>query len=268
METEAEAVAELAQQAKLITAQDGREFLIVPDGTKYHDISDEYGLRKEPPRYIKQAVDIQTSMSLIEYVKTFKGGNSLLAADIEKNTIVAQLDYHAPGAAAHVAHKATLVLPYSEEWRLWTGISGKLMPQLEFARFIEENAADIRVPVAGELLESVRDLQANRKVNFTKAVRTSSENENFEWVDETTASSKKGSVEIPTKFELGIPVYFGEPDTELHAFLRWKLGAPDEGGLTLGIKLHRHEHVRQAVFQQIVVNVSGATECPAIYGKI
>lgn len=267
MTTEAEVISDLARKATAPTTfktDDGREYLVVPDGATVQEISDEHSLRVTTPRYIKQAITLQTQDSLVEYVNRFKGPDTVLFADIAANSIVASLDYHAAAKAGHVAHRATLTLPFSEEWSLWTKISGVLKAQLEFARFIEENGADVRAPDAAELLEAVRDLQAHRKVNFTKAVRTSSDNENFEYQDETKATTK-GGIELPTKFKLGLPVYFGEPDTELFAFLRWKL---DDGALTLGIALHRAEHVRQAVFKQIVAGVSERTGCVAVFGKI
>jgi uncharacterized protein YfdQ (DUF2303 family) len=267
MATEAEAITKLAQ--KSITAQeiktdDGRTFLVLPDGTNVREISDEQGLQVTTPRYIKQSVTLQTQDSLVDYVNRFKTDETSLFADIAANSIVALVDYHGKGEPAHVAHRATLTLPYSEEWRLWTEVSGKLKAQLDFARFLEENAADIRVPSAGELLDACRDLQVRRKVNFIKAVRTSSDNENFEYSEETSATTKRGDLELPTRFVLGLPIYFGEPETELHAFLRWRL---DEGSLTLGIQLHRVEHVRQSVFKQIVLAVGERTACPVVFGK-
>jgi uncharacterized protein YfdQ (DUF2303 family) len=275
MTTEAEAIAELAKKSVATTTietKDGRELLLTAKDVTITDISDEHHLSVTNPRYIEQVITLQTSESLVEYVRRYKGDNTLLFADIASNKIVAAIDYHERDHtamvdhAAMVAHRAMLVLHTSEEWRLWNGISGGLSPQLEFARFIEENAADIKAPDAASLLESVRDLQAHRKVNFTKAVRTSSENETFEYTDETKATSKRG-IELPTQFKLGIPVYFGEQDTELYAFLRWAIKA-EEGVLNLGVHLHRAEHVRQAVFKQIVGVVSAATGCPAVFGSI
>jgi len=268
MTTEAESVADLARKATVPTSlktEDGREFLITQKEAEVKEISDEHGLKITKPRYIKQSVTLQTQDSLIDYVSTFKTPDTLLFADIAANSIVGMIDYHAPAQAAHGAHKAVLTLPFSEEWRIWNEVSGKLKPQLEFARFLEENAADVRAPSAGELLDACRDLQVRRKVNFIKAVRTATDNENFEFSDETSATTKKGDLELPTKFVIGLPVYFGESDTEVHAFLRWRL---DEGQLTLGIQLHRIEHVRQAVFKQIVNAVSEATKCPAVFGKL
>lgn len=272
MTTEAEAIARLAEEAvgaKVITTEDGRRFLVTPKGSNSQEITDPHGLKPRRAGYIAQEVTLQTRDSLVEYVNRFKVGASVLFADIDANAIVAVLDYHdksdgkgVSGQANHAVHRASMKLPYSEEWKLWSGIDGKLVGQLEFARFLEENAADISAPPGADLLECVRDLQALRKVNFTKAVRTSSDNENFEWTDETQAISKNGGVELPTRFELALPVYFGEPITPLYAFLRWKV----DGALYLGIKLHRAEHVRQASFKAIVTEIAERTGCPVVYG--
>ncbi|MBN8955039.1 MAG: DUF2303 family protein [Rhizobiales bacterium] len=269
MDTEAEAIAKLAvngtRQAHTVSAADGREFLVIPQNYTSQEVTDPHGAPAKKPPFVKQSVTLQATDSLVEYVNRFKSADTVLFADISSNTINALIDYHgAPATPAHVAHRATMTLPFSEEWKIWQSINGKLMPQLEFARFIEENGADVRAPEGAELLEVVRDLQARRNVNFTKAVRTATDNENFEFSDETEARSTKGGIELPAKFLLGVPVYFGEPDRELYAFLRWRLG---EGALQLGIALHRHEHVRQAEFKQIVVNVGSLTGCPVVFGK-
>jgi len=269
MANDAETIAALAAKAagaSIVSTDDGREFLIVPDGFEARNVSDEHGLQISKPNYVSQRVTLETVDSLVDYVNRYKSVDTLMFANISGNVIAGTIDYHSVnGGAAHVAHQATMTLPFSEEWKLWTGISGHLKPQIEFARFIEENAADVVAPKAGELLDAVRDLQTHRKVNFVKAVRTSSENENFEFTDETETRTK-GGIELPTRFELSIPVYFGEPAAELHAFLRWKLDV-DKGGLALGVALHRAEHVRQAVFKQIVLTVGERTSCPVMFGK-
>ncbi len=269
MTTEAEKVADLAvkaaARAQFVRSEDGREFLVTPKDCDAREVTDPLSLPLWEPTLTRQAVTLQTLDSLVDYCNRYKGENTVLFADIDANSIVAVIDYHAPEKAAHAAHRGSLKLAFSTEWTEWSRISGRLMEQLEFARFIEENGADVAAPIGAELLECVRDLQAHRKVNFIKAVRTSSENENFEWSEETEAKSRKGGIEVPTKFQLSIPVYFGEPDADLFAFLRWKLG---DGNLTLGIQLHRVEHVRQAIFKQIVMAAAGRTGCGAVFGKL
>ena len=266
---EAETIATLATkaQSKPFVAEQipGRKFLVLPhDMTAKEVLDDPHGLITTPPSRIVQAVTVQTVDSLVDYVNRFKVDNTILFADIATNSISASIDYHGPEQAAHLSHRADMVLPYSEEWKTWTAADGKMATQLEFARFLEENAVDIVAPTGADLLEVCRDLQARRKVDFRKAVRTSTDSESFEYSEETTASTKNGAVEVPTKFKLSLPVYFGGSPTELYAFLRWNL---DEGQLSLGFKLHRREHVRQAVFKQIVLDAADRTERPAVFGK-
>lgn len=277
-QTEAEVIADLAIRASrdpayFVKSDDGREFLVMPEDHKSQDVTLPDALPYYEPHHIKQSAVMQTADSLVEYINRFKGAETLLFADIERNAIVAQIDYHrpepaagaAPGIAGTMGHRATLQLAFSTEWTAWTGISGRLMEQLDFARFLEENGTDVYAPSGADLLECVRDLQAHRKVSFIKAVRTATDHENFEWSEETEAKTRKGGIEVPTKFMLGIPVYFGESDREVYAFLRWKL---DDGSLKLGIQLHRAEHVRQAIFQEIVRTIAERTGCPAVFGKL
>jgi uncharacterized protein YfdQ (DUF2303 family) len=266
--SEAEEVANLARKAfiapQVITTASGREYLVVPDEHSSTEVTPAHKTDVLMPKIIKQSVTLQNADALIDYLNRFESDESILFADVAASRIVAALDYHGAGKPALVEHKATLDLPFSEEWKTWSAINGQLKPQLEFARFVEENAPDIKAPDAGSLLEAVRDLQAKRNVNFVQAIRTASDNENFEFTDNTEARSK-GDLELPTKFLLSIPVYFGDPDTELPAFLRWKL---EDGKLLLGIKLHRAEHIRQAAFKLIVTEATEKTGVLSVFGKI
>lgn len=270
--TNTDAVAELAREgvtnAVIMETKSGREYLILPgaNGAASHFDVSEGGKQFAPgPEWVDQLVTVQTTDSLVAYLNRFKGEETSLFADIERNRIVAVIDYHGEDAARG-AHRAALDLPFSVEWAVWTNVDGKMMGQLEFARFLEENAADISAPAAADLLEVCRDLQANRKVNFTKAVRTASDNENFEYTDETTATTRKGGIEIPSQFQLRIPVYFGGQTYAIAAFLRWRV---EEGeGLKLGIRLHNREHVRQFVFREVVTEAAENTDLPAYFGRI
>lgn len=276
MTTEAETIADLARAGETIKEpvivhdDAGRAWLFAPEGLTKTEVTDpDRAIAK--PFHIRQGVTVQTVDSLVDYANGFKTGSTIMFADIAANKITALLDYHkasdgaVSGAADHLFHRADMVLPFSEEWKLWTGVSGKMMEQLEFARFLEENSVDIVAPTGAELLEIVHDLHAVRKVDFRKAVRTATDNENFEYSEETETRAKGGgSIEIPSKFRLALPVYFGDPPTEVHAFLRWRL---EEAKLKLGIVLHRAEHVRQAVFKQIVLDVAHRVERQAVFGR-
>lgn len=279
--TETDAVAALALrtgQPFVVKTEAGHEYLVGPRDWATQDVTPPNAVAPILPDHIAQAVTLQTTDSLVDYVNRYRTPDTILLADIDANTIRAVVDYHSAasmgidaaddegGQANHVAHVASMVLPLSFEWKTWAKVDGVLMEQLKFARFLEENAPDITAPAGADILEACRDLQARRKVDFRKAVRTSSNNENFEFVDETNLSNKNGAIEVPTRFKLEIPVYFGRRTVELYAFLRWEL--VEGGGLMLGVQLNRAEQVRQAEFKQIVTEVAERTNCPAMFGKL
>jgi uncharacterized protein YfdQ (DUF2303 family) len=267
--TEAEKIAELAVKARgeavIITTGAGREFLILPGQTP-RDVSEPHSVPLNLPQYISEHVTVQTVDSLVAYFDRFKIEDSILLADIASNTIRGLLDYHGAGDPDHVAHMVTLTLPHSEEWKVWTGVDGKMMEQGEFARFLEENGQDVAEPAGADLLELCRDLHAIRNVDFRKAIRTDSDNESFHFSDETDLKSRRGgnTIDVPTRFRLHLPVYFGGQTVDLFAFLRWKL---DDGNLLLGVKLQRREHVRQDEFKAIVNDVAARTERLAVFGN-
>jgi uncharacterized protein YfdQ (DUF2303 family) len=266
--TSAAIVADLARKGTaphVLTLSDGRQFIASPNDVRLQEVSDPHGMIVAPPVRTVQALTVQTKDSLSEYVNRFKTADTVLLADIDTSRIVAVIDYHSADRAAFAAHKATLTLQHSVEWKAWAAIDGKMFDQQTFARFLEENAPDIAVPTGAELLEVARDMRAAKGADFRKKVRTAGDIEEFEYVETTNATTRNGTVEVPSKFLLRIPVYFGEREVELYAFLRWKL----EGGeLTLGVALHRPEHVRQAVFQQIVLDIADRVERLAIFGKV
>lgn len=286
VETAARLALSTVQSSEIIKLDDGRIFAFVPRGPgmmALENITQPHALAPPLPTFVKQNVTLQDEGSLVLYANKFKNNDTLLFADIATDKIVAAIDYHnipannRPGEASAIpaiggdqpkaqllAHSAVLHMPKSEEWATWTGVDGKMMPQLDFVRFLEENAPDVVEPDAADLIEACRDMQALRKVNFTSVVRTESNNaERFEYVDENKASSK-GAVEVPNAFKLELPVYFNGKSYLLDARLRWHL---DDGVLRLGIKLLRADKLRQTVFKEIVGAISDATQLDVIYGK-
>lgn len=278
--TEAGVVADIARHAvaigpRIIDTNAGRFALLRDgDGTERLEALDpEGGLSTMAPQRIAQRVTVQTESSLAAYANRYKTATSKAAlfADIDTDTIVAVLDFHessdgeTAGDAGFGEHVATLSLPRSWEWKAWTQVDGKLVPQLEFCRFLEENREDIRSPDAATILEACRDLQALRRVDFRSVVREDSDNYRIEYNEERETTSRKGDITLPSEFILSIPVYFGGPEVEVRALLRWKLD--DDGVLTLGVKLKRAERIRQAEFHRVVTDLSEQTGVDAFYGK-
>lgn len=251
---------------------------------------DDHGNRTAKPLRIVQGVTVETEASLIDYVRDFKTAGSRMFAAISTNTIVAVLDFHEGrttatldmmnddektnvtdpaanpdfgGAPDFGQHTATLKLPYSEEWGVWTLASGSMKSQVDFARFIQENAPDISDPQAADVLDVVRDLRGSRQVKFTGVVNMNSNNDSFEYEDKTHVGAKD-TLEIPDAFTLSIPVFFGGPKVKVQAQLRHEVN--DEGRLKLGVKLLRAESIRQAAFMDVVENAGSESGVPVVYG--
>ena len=243
------------------------DVIVADHRLKVHEVTPERDRYSPPPPRIRQNVRIDAKDSFVAYLLAFNQGKARLFADIKASKIVAALDYHAAADPGTLDHIARFELMFSEQWARWSSISGKLMSQFEFARFLEENGADLHTPTGADLLEIVRDMYAAKKVDFRSEVRLANGDVAFQWAEETEAKSKtrSGDIEVPSKFVLEIPIYFGEVAVQVYAYLRYRL---DDGALKLGIELSRPEFVKQAAFRIIGDEIAAGAGVPVHYGAL
>lgn len=245
----------LASQTKPVQfdAPEGRTFIALPQsggGFKLEQVTSPNKADVLMPKVVSQHVQMQTAKSLADYINRFKNDDTVLFADIARDTIIAIIDYHGAGDTLSPrlgSHRATLTLPNSLEWQTWTNASGQMMSHVGFATFLEENSVDIRNPVGADLLELCRDLQVVQNVNFGSSVRMGDVTQ-VSYQKEQDAASK-GSISLPQSIMLNVPVYFGEAGVPVMAFMRRQV---EDGKLKLGVQLSRAENVRQAEFHRIV----------------
>jgi uncharacterized protein YfdQ (DUF2303 family) len=249
-------------------APGGRAFALIPENYTLQDVSDPHALRPRP----RGEVTVDERQSLTDYLNRFKEDGSVLIADIDRGEIRGLIDYHLASDPASelddlasrvraVEHAAVLKLRVSEEFRRWDEAEGKMLPQDEFAFFLDENAADVDEPEAATLIEISRDLEAVQGVQFKSSITTENGDRRFIYEEETRT---KGDVVVPRKFILNIPIYAGEAPMQLEARLRYKVSG---GGLSLGFAWHRVEYARQALFRQIATAVTENTGVPVFFGR-
>jgi len=264
-----EAIAELTRaRLEEFDLPTGRKVMVNNEGTIVEiapATKDDFGIALGVPRRIKRVITLQDAASLTAYIVRFKGAGATIFADIDNDRIVAVLDYHVDSTVtANVEHVAILKLPRSEEWKTWAAMHDKMVDQLDFARFIEENGVDIEAPDAADILECCKDLFAVRNADFRNVVRTNTDALKFEYSESEDIKSNS-SVEVPKQFVLRLPVYFGGESTELRANLRWRAAKGE--ALKLGVFLSRFEYVRQAVFKGVVDQISSGASVDAFYGS-
>lgn len=245
----------------VIDHADGRRHALVPSGYSLQDVSDPHRL----PPHIKAAATFNDRDSLTNYVNRFSDGRSILFADYDAGTITARLDWHHNNdnglAPQQAAHCAGLKLRDSLEYSRWNKMQGALHSQEDFARFIEENVADVTDPDQSVLLEICRDLEATMGTAFKSGTRLESGDRSFIYETETRV---KGEISVPTEIGLSIPLYHGEEPTDIRAKFRFKATA---AGLLLGFAWHRVEYQRQAVFNEMATIIAGDTGLPVFFGR-
>lgn len=248
----------------VISGPDGRTHVALPERIKLHDISDPNRL----PSRVRQAVTVDDRASLSAYINRYKSDRSIIIADFDALTISARLDWHdhnqggAFPAPGHNAHAVILALRPSEEFSRWDEMEGKIHPQADFARFLEENSVDVGTPEAATMIEISKDFEATVGQSYKSNIRL--DNGDRKFVFETDTKVQNGVI-IPEKFTLSIPIYNGEEPEELTCLFRWR--AAGGGGVGLGFQWHRVEYQRRAHFTQIATAASEETGLPVYMGR-
>lgn len=166
-------------------------------------------------------------------------------------------------AVGHNAHAVTLALRPSEEFARWDEMEGKIVPQAEFARFLEENSVDVGFPEAATMVEISRDFEATVGQVYKSSTRLENGDRKLNFETETKVQN---GVVIPEKFTLSIPIYNGEQPEPLTCLFRWR--ALGGGVVGLGFQWHRVEYQRRAHFAQIATTASEETGLPVYFGRI
>ena len=248
---------------------------LAPDaetGSCVIDVRDQIERTKDHPRRKTGAVTLAQHDSFTAYLAKHGMPETELWADIDKDRVVAVINAHGPasgdpddeGTAGWGDHRAVLQLVTTQDWRDWTGNSGKLVGQQEFAEFVEQHLPNFLRPSAADMLELAQTIKGSTKASFESSKRVKSGETSIEWREETTAAAgKKGALEIPDTIDLGIQVYEGGTPYRLVARFRYRIGG---GTLLLGYVLERAGDVKRDAFGQVVGQVATDTGCEVWHG--
>lgn len=176
------------------------------------------------------------------------GHDPHLFADADNRRLVAVLN---PGPDGWGDHRVLLQLATSREWREWTGIDRELLPQVDFAEFVEQHTADIVSPDAATMLELAQSFHATRSVRFGSSQRLKHGETVLQYVEELDAKGR-GSIAIPDTVDLRVPVFDGGSLVDVDARLRWRIHGQ---ALRLGVVLLRPDTIERTAFLDVVSQV-------------
>lgn len=243
---------------------DGTPLVVVPEGFKVEDLSEHL----DTPTRIKRQVKALSLDGFLAYWArandTAKVGRAAIYVNSLNHMFVAIFDDDQVGMPAWRQHSMIYDCPLSEEWVNWTGNQGKLMPQADFARFIEENLPDIVEPTADIILKLARELEAKRSVDFGQATRLDTGVTSIRFQETINASTTTGEIALPDTFALGIAVFKGGEKYKVPCRLRYSVPRQAGEGLKMGYVIDRPYKLIDAAFDDLVAVIAEKTAQPMI----
>lgn len=185
-------------------------------------------------------------------------------ADVDKISITSVLNDHTDQyIAGWRDNRVVLQMRRDKDWAQWVATDNRLMQQGEFAELIEGLVHTVSKPSAADMLEVSRTFQAKRNASYSSATRLDSGDVQFAYEVETSAKAGgKGQLEVPTEFELNLPVFYGTDSVQVRARLRYRV---EHGDLRIGYALLRADLVERAAFELVLGQVCEGLETSAIY---
>ncbi|MFD3646343.1 DUF2303 family protein [Streptomyces cyaneofuscatus] len=189
--------------------------------------------------------------SFLVYFDKHGDESSEVYADVESRTITAVLDAHTADDARWGGHRLELRLRPTSAWRAWTSMDGQLVPQGQFAEFIEDNLVDLVEPDSATMLELAESFEATTSAEFQSSQRLDSGQRRFSFVEDVQAKAgHKGEITIPATLTLALRPFEGCEAYRVTARFRYRLDR-QKGALTLGFKIERPEDILAAAFEDI-----------------
>ena len=159
------------------------EPIVGADGTSYVLVGKDIKVEKIPalnpvlPDFVTAAESFVEPDSFIEYITKFKTKDAVVLASLSKTSFVAKLDYHGDarqGSDAAVpgrnAHAVTLNCPWDQDYAKWRAVFDKPILQADLMEFFEDVIHTIGLPLAGDLLDAIGNVELDRSSKF-KSVR-------------------------------------------------------------------------------------------------
>lgn len=260
------AAARLSDKAHTIAEVGSLLHYLVPtaNGPQHITINTEAGLASPlRKRGIVQVFDAASFNAILEANVDERSATIYINRDANAPAIVAVLNGHDADGPGWGDFRAEIVFRFTSQWLKWKGIDGKMLGQVEFAEFIEDNLSDIATPAGADMLEIAQYLSATRSTDFKSASRLRDGRVQFQNIENIEAKVGAGETEVPETIILGIAPVFGLPPYRIEARFRYRIA---NGKLSLGIKLQRVEDIMAAVVNDMVNGTVASEGRPVVVG--
>lgn len=176
-------------------------------------------------------------------------------------SVVAVMNGNGQGGPGWGDFRCELEFRQTPQWQKWCGIDGKLMQQVPFAEFLEENMEDVTEPPGAQLLEIATYLSVVRTVHFKAGVKLHDGLVHLQ--HEESDEVKAGTVKLPEEFKLGIKPMLGLASYVVPGRLRYRIS---DRKLYLGIKLNRIEDLMGKIVEDVISKIERGANISVLDG--
>lgn len=250
--------------------EDGRFFsVIVPEGGEHEivDIEEHLDQFRDAPRRKQGSFTAHTGDAFISYMEKHVTPTSELWADITSRSVSAVINAHdkTGGEAGWGDHTLKLQLQHTPAWAAWANLDGKWLSQVQFAELLEERFLDVVSPDAATLTEVARTFKATKSAAFESEHILSSGQVQFGYREEIDAKAgRKGNLDIPEAFTLGLTPFEGGKPYQVLARLRFSI---DDQKLRIRYVLDRPSEIVRAAFDEVVGVIAAGVAAPLFHGR-
>lgn len=213
--------------------------VVVPSDFKHVELTNMVEKARPAPSRKQGTVVLNDVASLLAYCADQAAQDTgYIYADPDGRKIVAVFN-DAKDEAGWRDHRASFEAELTPEAKRWIASNGKLMPQDEFATFIEDNQPDLQGDDATNLLTVATTMQAKSDINFSSSKRLQDGQTQLVYneVINTTAGAS-GELKIPKTFALGLRIFKNGVGYKLTARLKFRLHS---GSVKFWYELERPE---------------------------
>ncbi|MGH3355256.1 MAG: DUF2303 family protein [Nocardioidaceae bacterium] len=248
--------------------------VVVPEGGEHvvvdlEDYLDEY---RERPRRKTGTVHVHDSNSFVQYLDKHVLPETEVWADATRQQLVAVINTHMGTTGDGIEdyagwgdHRVAMDLRRTPAWDAWTGLDRQLVDQNSFAEHLEDRLVDVVTPPGADMLELAQTFQATIGVVFESSKRLSSGERQLAYREDLDAKAgRRGQLEIPNYFTLGLNPFEGADTYKITARLRYRI---TDGHLRIGYVLDRPEDVLRLAFLDIVAAVETQVQAPVFRGQ-
>ncbi len=236
-------------QSARVPGSGGVPYTFVPAGHQLQSLE-----HLMPPQRIKQMPHFIDAGSFSDYVNRFKDPATLIFAQVTPTgaTLKALLDYHVPpgrpvdglaedggfpksdvqtpSAPRYCHHQAFLTLVETEDWKRWIAANRKAMTQVEFATWLEDNAALFNSVKDGalkgaDLLELVATLHGKTDVRFNTMIRLKDGANRLNYEEDVGVQGqlRSESMDLPPIITAALQPFDGGPTYQVDARLKTRV---------------------------------------------